>query len=202
MKHLRGFLLLICLIGISQSLSAQMPDGKPRFGIKAGVNGSNLYDDSKASDIKSRLGLTAGAFVQIPFAKNKFALRPEVLFTTKGAAWDFQSNLHSDIKINYVELPLSLEYHLLGIIDLHGGLQASWLASADGTTTGLIKDIKDGNVEKFDYGWHVGAGLDLGGLGLHLRVSRGLKEIGSESIKDTFGNLKNASWALTLSYGF
>lgn len=190
-------LLAIC------SLNAQMTDGKARFGLKLGVNGANLYDDSQAEDIKSRLGITGGGFVQIPLGKGRFALRPELLFTTKGAAYDFVNGKRPDIKLNYLELPISLEYRLLGFINLHAGASASLLATADGKIEGVSFNFDKEQFERFDYGWHLGGGLDLGPLGVHLRVSRGLNEISNRVSLDEFvGKLKNAAWALTLSYGF
>jgi hypothetical protein len=100
---------LALLLSFFSSLNAQMSDGF-RFGLKLGVNGSNVYDDANAEDIKKRLGVTGGVFAQIPLGGRRFSLRPELLFTTKGAAYDYLNNKNPDIKINYLELPLSLQY--------------------------------------------------------------------------------------------
>lgn len=204
---MKTFLRLFFSIALSAvalcSLNAQMTDGKARFGLKLGVNGANLYDDSQAEDVKSRLGITGGGFVQIPLGKGRFAIRPELLFTTKGAAYDFVNGKRPDIKLNYLELPISLEYRLLGFINLHAGASAAYLATADGKIEGLSFNFDKEQFERFDYGWHLGGGLDVGPLGLHLRVSRGLNEISNKVSLDEFvGKLKNAAWALTLSYGF
>lgn len=192
------FLFSLCSL---TALHGQMTDGKPRFGIKAGVNGSNLYDDANASDKKSRLGLTAGAFLQIPMAKGRMALRPELLFTTKGGAYDYLNGTRPDFKINYIELPLSLEYRLFGLLNLHAGGYASLLATADGDVKSVGSTLAKANFEDFDYGWLAGAGLDFGGLGLHFRLTRGLQNVGTPTVSGLFGDLKNATWAVTLSYG-
>lgn len=191
--------IFFCFVG--NAAMAQMTDGKPRWGVKAGVNGSNLYDDANASDKKSRLGMTAGLFAQIPFNKGKMALRPELLFTTKGGAYDYLNGNRPDYKINYIELPLSIEYRLLGFINLHAGGYASLLASAEGNIEGVPATLSKANFEDFDYGWHAGAGLDFGGLGLHFRLSRGLTQVSASSVEEALGNLKNSTWAVTLSYG-
>lgn len=193
-------LLIFFLFGVS-SLNAQMTDGKPRFGIKAGVNGSSLYDDANASDKETRIGITAGIFGQIPFAKGKMSLRPELLFTTKGGAYDYLNGAKPDIKVNYIELPLSLEYRLLGFVNLHAGGYASLLATGDGKIEGIPGTLAKADFEDFDFGWHAGAGLDFGGLGLHFRLSRGLQKVGTQTVDGVVGDLKNAAWALTLSYG-
>lgn len=201
MKILPAFLPLLMLLAVN-TLNAQMLDGKGRIGVKAGVNGSSLYDDSQASNLKSRLGMTAGVFAQISLGPSrKWSLRPELLFTTKGGAYDYVNGTRTDFKVNYVELPLMLEYHLFGFLDLHAGGFASTLASADGTIGGSVATLGKGNFEKYDYGWLAGAGIDLGSLGLHFRISHGLQKVGTPSVQSILGDVKNAAWALTLSYG-
>ncbi|MBC7774067.1 MAG: PorT family protein [Phycisphaerae bacterium] len=200
MKTIRNLLLpsILFLVGLC-SLNAQMTDGKPRIGFKAGVNGSNFYDDSKATDKKSRIGFTGGVFAQIPFAKGRMSLRPELLFTTKGSDFKF-SNVKQYVESSYIEFPLSLEYRLLGFINLHAGAYAGWLATAKGESLALGFEKED--FEAFDYGWQAGGGIDFGGLGLHFRISRGLQQIGSgKGLSSLVGDLKNSAWALTLSYG-
>lgn len=202
MKTIRipHLLFVLFLLG-TFSLNAQMTDGRPRFGIKAGVNGSSLYDDAKATEKETRIGITGGIFGQIPFAKGKMALRPELLFTTKGGAYDYLNGGQPDIKINYIELPLSLEYRLLGFVNLHAGGYASLLATGDGKIQGIPGTLAKADFEDFDFGWHAGAGLDFGGLGLHFRLSRGLQKVGTQTVDGVVGDLKNAAWAVTLSYG-
>ena len=208
MKLSNLFLLCALSMGALSTLQAQMTDGKLLFGLKLGVNGTNLYDDSKAEDKKSRIGFTGGAFVKIPLGGQRFSLRPELLFTTKGAEFDFANGIQQNIKLSYIELPLSLEMNL-AILNLHAGLHAGLLADSEGkfkdaqgnpiTTFKLDKD----DLETLDYGWHVGAGLDLGNIGLHLRIARGLKNVAqSSSLQDVFGDLKNSAWTLTGSFAF
>ncbi|MCA0235732.1 MAG: PorT family protein [Bacteroidetes bacterium] len=197
---------LLALFGASQRLHAQLTEGKPRFGLKLGVSGSNLYDDAIADDKKARIGFTGGGFVKVPIGKH-FSLRPELLFTTKGAEFDLVGGNTSDLKLSYLEIPLSLELNI-AIINIHAGVHAGLLAAADGTFkdaqgNSIVTDFGKDDLESFDYGWHLGGGLDLGNIGIHLRVSRGLQDIRKDdSLKDIFGGLKNAAWSLTAAYGF
>lgn len=195
-------------MGALPTLQAQMTDGDVRFGLKLGVNGTNLYDDSRADDKQSRIGFTGGAFVKIPLGGQRFSLRPELLFTTKGAEFDFVGGTKQEVKLSYIELPLSLELNL-AILNIHAGLHAGLLADSEGkfkdaqgnpiTTFQLDKD----DLETLDYGWHVGAGLDLGNIGLHLRIARGLQNVEKDgTIQDLLGNLKNSAWTLTGSFAF
>ena len=58
------------------SVSAQ----ETRFGVKAGLNLSTFTGD--AEDAKSLVGFQVGGFAEIKLT-DKFAIQPEVLFSTK-----------------------------------------------------------------------------------------------------------------------
>lgn len=198
-------LLLLFLVGAAfNTAQAQMTEGKARFGLKIGLNGSNLYDDAQAQDRNGRIGLVGSAFVKIPLGESNFSLRPEVLFATKGATFK-RDSFTSSLKSAYLEVPLSLEYNL-SILNLHAGMHASYLANADGKfrdAQGNPINFDKDDLEKVDLGWHVGAGLDFGNIGIHLRISRGLKDVGSgQTVDGLVGSLKNSAWALTLAYRF
>lgn len=200
---IHSFVILVFLSALTLPLHAQMTEGKVRFGLRLGVTGSNLYDDAKAQDRNGRIGLLGGAFVKIPLGSGGLAIRPEVLYATKGATFKRDSFI-SSIKSSYIEVPLSLEYNL-SILNLHAGLNASLLANANGEfkdEQGNPINFDKEDLEKLDLGWHLGAGLDLGNIGLHLRVNRGLKNVGSQTLGDIVGSLKNSAWSLTLVYGF
>jgi len=201
----RHLLLASCFLfaGFSAA-NAQMTDDGARFGLKLGINGTNLYDDANAENRDGRIGLTGGVFAKVPLGKSHFSLRPELLLATKGANYTLDS-FTSSLKFAYLELPLSLEYNL-SILNIHLGLNASYLANSKGEfkdEQGNPVSFDKDELEKLDFGWHAGAGIDLGNIGIHARISRGLKSIGEkQTVNDYVGSLKNAAWAITLSYGF
>lgn len=205
MKTARIFFSVFMLAVLTTTaLHAQMIEDGARFGLKLGVNGTNLYDDAKAENRDGRIGITGGIFLKIPLGSSHFALRPELLLATKGAKYQIDS-FTSSLKFAYLELPLSIEYNL-SILNIHAGLHASYLANSKGQ----FKD-EQGNpvafdksaLEKLDFGWHVGTGIDIGNIGIYLRLSRGLKDIGNkQSINELVGNLKNAAWTLGVAWGF
>jgi len=208
MKTALKLLLIITLFCLGHTtLVAQMNDGL-RFGLTAGLNGSKLYDDARADDKKSRIAYTFGGFSQIPLGKGRFSLRPELLFTAKGASFDFDETTRSEVKLSYVELPVSLQWHLLVLLNVHAGMYASLLVDSKGKLKDangnvIASDFDKNNFNTIDYGWHIGGGIDLGNMGLHLRVSRGLRGIAKEgSIQDYLGDLKNGNWALTYNWAF
>ena len=87
---MRKFLLLLTTVFFIISLPAigQSTDKqKTSFGIKTGVNVSNLNLSGNSSDlIKSdfRTGFVAGAFVNVPIRKFHISLQPEFLYSSMG----------------------------------------------------------------------------------------------------------------------
>jgi Outer membrane protein beta-barrel domain len=189
MKTLLKYLPIVFFFCLNLHTSnAQMNDGA-RFGLVAGINGASLYDDTHADDKKTRIGYTVGVFGQFPLVKGRLSIRPELLFSAKGATFNFMDSLSTrpKIKLSYVELPVSLQWHVFGFLNGNP----------------LTFNFDKNDYSNIDYGFHVGAGLDLGNIGVHLRVTRGLKEVADKgSIKGYLGNLKNATWALTLGWAF
>ena len=68
---------------IAQDNSTDLRD-KLQFGLKAGVNFSNIYD-SKNQEFNAdfKVGFAGGAFLEIPIGKY-IGLQPEILFSQKG----------------------------------------------------------------------------------------------------------------------
>lgn len=202
---IQPILFVLCLFAFGlPGLQAQMSEGSVRFGLKLGINGTNLYDDAKAENRDGRIGFTGGVFTKIPLGSGMLSLRPELLLATKGAKYQRDSFI-SSLKFAYIELPVSLEFNL-ALLNLHGGLHASYLANSSGQfkdEQGNPIGFNNETLRKLDFGWHLGAGIDFGNIGLHFRLSRGLKDVGDDpSIDDLVGSLKNAAWALTIAYGF
>ncbi|MCC7507350.1 MAG: PorT family protein [Saprospiraceae bacterium] len=169
---------------------AQMPDGRTRFGLKAGLSAAN-FTQQDFEGRKGRVGFVGGAFAKIPLGPPKrisASLRPEVLFTMKGATVTPDSLSDVSFKLNYVEVPLSLDLNLFAFLNLHGGVQAGTLISSVD---------KNFDVNKLDYGWHLGAGFDIGNIGLHARYNSSFNNLFDVPALDGTRN-----WNLTVSASF
>ncbi|MEO6040138.1 MAG: porin family protein [Saprospiraceae bacterium] len=200
------YLLLSALLFSALPLvQAQMSDGGARFGLKLGINGSRFYDDAQAKDLNSKRGIVGGGFAKIRLTKH-FSFRPEVLFATRGGEYNYANLGKSELKLSYLEVPLSLEFNLLSFLNVHGGFHVGLLAGQDGKFRDsqgntINFDLNRDDFNSVNYGWHIGGGIDLGNLGLHLRFLRGLQEISkSEAFNQVVGKLKNSAWELSLSY--
>lgn len=184
----------------------------PEFGIKAGVNMSNLYSDD-VDDKNVLWGFNAGVFAAFPIADNVF-IQPEILYTTKGAELEYNSDIisgTSKFKLGYVEVPLLVRFNLTENFNIHVGGYASYLVNAKVTndTDGgdgldFDEDLDADDFQRFDAGLSAGVGLDFNPISIGLRYNYGLTTIGKE--REAFGNTytfpdaKNSNLSLYLAY--
>lgn len=139
-----------------------------RFGVKAGVNNSNVYD-SKGDKFKAdgKFGFVGGAFLSIPIGKY-LGVQPEVLYSQKG----FQANgmlFGSPYTVtrttSYLDIPLQLALKPSEFITIVAGPQYSYLIKQNDKFTSSVmsteqeQEFKNENIRKNMFG--VVAGLDI-----------------------------------------
>lgn len=219
MKTIKISFLLALITMAASSVQAQVS-----FGIRAGVNFSNINGKDAADDkLENKLlpGFNAGVNVEIPVA-DQFYLQPGLLFTTKGTKWE-----DSDVKssIGYIELPINLVFKPeLGAGKMLLGF-GPYVAYG---VTGKISDDNDSEkikfeskstaidyaaaggrmVKPFDAGANVLVGYEFSnklsaqlnaGLGL-VNMTPKLSGTGSELLKDQ--NFKNTTFGISIGYRF
>ena len=118
----RIFLSLIATFFLSQALFAQF-----HIGIKGGTNVIKI--DGRSFKDEFRYGYHLGGFMELGLG-NKFTLQPEVLFNQYATTVDsnfnhiyqnaFKSN---NVTLNYLSIPILLNYKLIGPISLQAGPQ-------------------------------------------------------------------------------
>lgn len=182
-----------------------------KFGVKAGLNLTNLTGD--VQDASSLVGFQIGGFAEIKLT-DKFAIQPELLFSTQGAKnkfTDFEEGTYEyDTKLNYLNIPVLAKYYITEAFSVEAGPQIGVLLSAkeDG------EDAKD-YYKSVDFGFNVGAGYNFTeNLSVGLRYTIGLSSVYDtpDSIDDFdefdefdgLGDLsvRNSVFALTVGYKF
>jgi hypothetical protein len=172
------------------------------FGIKGGLNMSNLYTDD-ADDENVLFGFNAGVYATLPVS-DFVAIQPELLFTTRGSELEYNNALvqgNTKLKLNYIELPLLVRVNITKNFNIHAGGYASYMVSAKSTGEGDFEfedqyDTDDFN--KFDAGLAGGIGVDFSPLSVGLRYNYGLTTIVKDG--DDSSDLKNSNLSLYLSY--
>jgi len=117
---------------ISQLMMAQF-----HIGIKAGANITKV--DGKSFKEQFEYGYNVGGFAEIKLS-DKFSFQPEVLFNQYTSTLDsnyksiYENVITSDqtkVKLNYLTIPLLLDYKFLGPIHLQAGPQFGILMNQD-----------------------------------------------------------------------
>lgn len=219
MKNIKFIIAAFLLTSFSQVTFSQTSDNdsddsaKLRFGIKGGVNFSNM----NASNVKNNdylTGFNAGIFAKIPFA-GIFALQPELLYTTKGAKLTYDNyfvNGSAKFNMNYLELPVLLVINLSKNFNVHAGPYVAYLIDgkatndAGGTLFDIQNNLNNKNYNRFDTGLAFGLGYDASNFGIGVRYNYGMQKVGKESsflgTNYTFPDGKNSVVNLYLSLSF
>lgn len=118
---------------------------KLNFGLKAGVNLSNVYDE-KGEEFRadSKLGFAVGAFVDIPVGKF-IGFQPEVLLSQKGfqATGRILGSSYSFTRTTtFLDIPLLFAIKPVDFITILAGPQYSYLIKQKDVFTNAINTIE------------------------------------------------------------
>jgi hypothetical protein len=186
--------LLACVV-FAQTAMAQL-----NLGVKAGANISKI--DGRSFKDEFRYGYHLGAFAEIGLG-GKLSLQPEVLFNQYQTKVDtafhaiyqnaFRDASSGDIKLNYLSVPIVLDYKLGNILSLQAGPQFGVLMNKD-------KNLLENGKEAFqngDFSLLGGAQINISKLRLTGRYIVGLN-----NINDIDDQEKWNSQAFQVSLGF
>ena len=194
------------------NLNAQ--EKKITFGVKAGLNLSNMHGDGESGDAK--LGFNVGATVDVALTPDWF-FRTGLELTTKGLkengeiTLDGDQYFDADVTFNpmYLQVPIHIGYGL----DVSETARLSFFAGpylAYGVGGKVkIKEkssgveisnniFQSGAMKEFDLGLGGGIGLDINSkIALTLGVDFGLA-----NVSDAGGTIKNRNGYLSVGYKF
>jgi hypothetical protein len=180
-------------------LLAELSFAQFNIGIKAGANISKI--DGKSFKDEFSYGYLLGGFAEIGLGK-KFSIQPEVLFNQYQTKVDsnftsvyqnaFAATKSGEVKLNYLSLPVLLNYKLSKGVSLQAGPQFGILMNKD-------KNMLENGKEAFNNG-------DLSVLGgLELKLSKfrigGRYGIGLNNINEIDNKEKWKSQAFQLALG-
>ncbi len=202
---LTALMVLICTIGYSQI----------SYNVKAGLNLST-HMGKEADDANFRAGIRVGAGMEYRF-NELLSLQPSLFFTQKGMQYSFTPSGESGFKNKfsvtqiYLEIPVNAQLRFAiadntNFIFATGPYIACGIAGNAKTITrndGTKSSIKKGtfanngaDYNRFDLGWNIGAGVELG------RILVGLDtQLGFCNMRDIY-KARNANISITVGYLF
>ena len=186
-KRKRILATLALVLTTSLAVNAQSEDSNAEFGVKGGLNFSNLYTED-VDDNNALTSFNAGVYAKLPIT-DAFAIQPELLYSRKGAELVYNNALAegtAKFKLNYIELPILLKINLTNSFNIHAGPYFAYLIDAQVTnenesgTLNFEETYNNDDFNKFDYGLSAGVGLDFQSLGFGIRYNYGLQTVGKE----------------------
>lgn len=153
---------------------------QPTFGIKGGLNLSNLSIED-ASDKNMVTGLHAGVFLNLPVSE-VFSIQPELLFSQKGTKWETGGSLadiEAKLKQSYVDIPVNLVYNLARDFDFQLGPYIGFLAASklDGT---FESELDKDHFNSVDFGVQGGLRFFLSPVYLGFTYKHGIMQVSKD----------------------
>lgn len=165
------------------------------FGAKGGLNIAKVTNTDNS---KTRASIHVGAFAKIRLTE-EWSVQPELVYSGQGYKWDPPVIDDVNFAVNYINLPVMLQYHIIPEFHLEAGPQLGFRVAAKAKNDGDALDIKD-ETKGIDFGLGFGLGYTFDmGLGVGARYNFGLTNIW-DSNRDS-GNNSVAQFGVYYIFG-
>ncbi|MEL1245314.1 porin family protein [Flavobacterium sp. DGU11] len=153
------------------------------YGIKGGVNFANLTGNN-ANQFDGLTSFHVGALMEFNIL-DRITLQPELLYSVQGAKIG-----DDEYKLNYVTLPVMLEFDIDGSLSINAGPQFSLLANE-------TKRVAPKEANNYDFGLAAGLEYEItGGLFIQGRYIWGQRQVFEDA------DVKNSVIQLSLGFYF
>lgn len=200
-------IILGCCLLLSTGMAAMAQLPAFSFGIKGGVNYSNLKTKDDLTDQNSIMGYQVGVFSRIGAVGMYF--QPELYLGSKGNEFirienTSGSSVEAKGKVKFTTLDLPL---LLGTkigpnklnLRFMAGPVVSFIVDENTTFDSAYQGVTDfGNYKKQTLGVQAGTGVDLGNLTVDLRYEAGLSNVSQSEKYNQKQNLFHLSLGFKL----
>lgn len=173
-----------------------------KYGVKAGVNLSNMSNDMTFDpEFSMGTGFHVGALVNFHWGQRTasslpgtglWGLQPELLFSN-----NVIKSKGGDIKLNYIKVPVMLKVYPLSALSIEIGPEFSYLISSSPETMDLDDaTVKVGDCKGFNFGAGVGAAYEFDfGLIIGARYSMNFTDLGKNLMWKNDNNIQiSAGW--------
>lgn len=184
----KAIFILCLLIGGSQLAQSQIQGG-----IKGGINyNSDSFSDVKDdvfNGAKSKTGFHAGAWLRIKLPATGLYIRPELVYTQLSNEISYEpagfTAKTTTYDIQKIDIPVLLGFNFLKVGHVFAGPSFQYILDSDFD----IEDLKQVDSDGFSVGLQLGAGVELGKLGLDVRWERALSDTEAEFVDSNVGSV-------------
>jgi hypothetical protein len=194
------FALLLGVLIISTSSFAQV-----RFGVKGGLNFTNMSNiSSNVNETwKNQTGYQLGVALQLKIPVVGLAIQPELLYSTVETS--DPANPSNSIKLDYATLPVNFELGIDMLIFRPFVIAAPYISYAI-QKGARLEDQPWDDINRFDYGIGIGAGIDLWKLQIMGKYNWGLGKLQSAEANwdqaETYKNARLQGFQLSVAFLF
>jgi hypothetical protein len=207
-------LMLVVMTSISATTKAQNEKtdnaSNFHFGLKAGVNVSNVYD-TKGEDFvaKAKAGVAIGAFAQIPLG-SIIGIQPEILYSQrgfKGTGKILGSPYSYTRNTDYLDIPILLAIKPIEMLTILVGPQYSFLLSEKNTFENTLftsvqeQQFNNDNIRKNTLCITGGVDLNFDKAVIGLRTGWDVQNNAGDGTNNT-PRYKNVWYQATIGYRF
>ncbi len=203
MKSIKSIVVALAMVlVVASSANAQL-----RFGVKAGLNVSNLHFSEELLDSDNKAGYNAGLMLECMLPIANIGVDASVMYVHRAGEEILKVDGGKlDTSRDYIEIPVNLKWKI-GIPAV-GSLVTPYIFTGPSFAFLTKKeDIKNAYENKtFDVAWNVGAGVQLFkklqvgasyGFGLTKAVEAFSGDVNAAGIEG-----KNRYWTVTVAYLF
>ncbi len=184
------FIAVLFSVAAFQTAQAQI-----HFGVKGGLNYNSDSFQYVTEDIvdgaKSKTGYHFGVWTRFKLPIIGLYIRPELVYTSlKTDYTSFQiesTTTNASYNFQTIDIPVLLGKKILGIAHIFGGPSFQYIIDGD-LEINNFDDVKT-EADGLTVGLQLGAGVELGKLGLDVRWERAFSDVESTFIND--GNSVN-----------
>ena len=160
-----------------------------QFGLKGGINYNSDSFESVSNDVlngaKTKTGIHTGLWLRAKLPVIGLYIRPEIVYTELNNSVNYESPFSApkttDFKFRKIDVPVLIGKKFLGIGNVFAGPSFQYILSSDFE----LNDLREVSTESFSLGIQLGAGIELGRLGLDLRWERGLSKTETVFVDNT-----------------
>jgi hypothetical protein len=189
-----------------------------KMGVKGGLNMFNFGNGGPNQEFR-KVGYHAGLFYNLRL-DHTIGFRAELLASNKGGQVIYDNKFGTGIanfRLNYVEMPVLVQYNVLSNLSLQVGGYAAYLVKArvsrDNSGFGVNESgidieqtIRREHFSPLDLGYAVGIEYACGGVNFGFRITEGIRYAGRDmhyfGQQNTFANFRNSVRQVSVGYAF
>lgn len=181
MKTVRTTLLVAVFAFFGMTAFSQSGSG---FGIKGGLNygaNGNYFESAEAAakDPDNNVGYHIGIFGKLG---KRVYFRPELMYTKTKSDYENES-----FDLSKLDAPMLVGIKVIGPVHVFAGPAFQYILDSEFEGIGINDIDKD-----FSVGLHIGAGVNLGRLGVDLRYERGFSDNEAKFVNTNITALPNS----------